>query len=79
MSFSRGMATTQIRNYARGTSFPDYFQNPVFRKEDQAKLIESSELSKLSAFPVKPPAVSETSSAYFDPLVKLVFFVIPVH
>lgn len=62
----------QNREYARPTSFPDYFQNPVFRKEEQASLIESNELSKLSAMPVKPPAVYETSSVYYDPLVRLV-------
>ncbi|KAJ8730118.1 hypothetical protein PYW07_017156 [Mythimna separata] len=59
----------QAREYSRPTSFPDYFQNPVFRKEDQAKLIESSELSKIAALPMKPPAVYETSSVYHDPLV----------
>lgn len=59
----------QSREYSRPTTFPDYFQNPVFRKEDQAKLIESSELSKIAALPVRPPAVYETSSVYHDPLV----------
>ncbi|KAL4712261.1 hypothetical protein ACJJTC_004023 [Scirpophaga incertulas] len=60
------------RCYAKATSFPDYFQNPVFRKEDQSKLIESSEISKLAALPVKPPAAYETSSTYHDPLVNKV-------
>ncbi|XP_046959555.1 28S ribosomal protein S7, mitochondrial isoform X1 [Vanessa cardui] len=59
----------QYRFYPRPTSFPDYFQNPIFRKEDQAKLIESNELKKLAALPVKPPAAYETSSVYHDPLV----------
>ncbi|CAG9584634.1 unnamed protein product [Danaus chrysippus] len=63
---------TQTRFYARATSFPDYFQNPIFRKEDQAKLIENNELSKLAAIPVKPPAACETSSVYYDPLVNKV-------
>lgn len=63
-------ATT--RNYARPTSFPDYYQNPVFRKDDQLKLIESSELTKMATMAVKPPAVYETSSAYYDPLVNKV-------
>ncbi|CAH0701221.1 unnamed protein product [Spodoptera exigua] len=62
----------QTREYSRPTSFPDFFQNPIFRKEDQAKLIESSELSKIAALPVKPPAVYETSSVYHDPLVNKV-------
>ncbi|KAF9424046.1 hypothetical protein HW555_000755 [Spodoptera exigua] len=62
----------QTRDYSRPTSFPDFFQNPIFRKEDQAKLIESSELSKIAALPVKPPAVYETSSVYHDPLVNKV-------
>lgn len=62
----------QLREYARPTSFPDFFQNPIFRKEDQAKLIETSELSKIAALPVKPPAVYETSSVYHDPLVNKV-------
>ncbi|CAH1645523.1 unnamed protein product [Spodoptera littoralis] len=62
----------QTREYSRPTSFPDFFQNPIFRKEDQANLIESSELSKIAALPVKPPAVYETSSVYHDPLVNKV-------
>ncbi|CAB3224169.1 unnamed protein product [Arctia plantaginis] len=62
----------QCRDYARNTTFPSYYQNPVFRKEDQAKLIESSELSKIAAFPVKPPAACETSSVYHDPIVNKV-------
>ncbi|XP_034831016.1 small ribosomal subunit protein uS7m [Maniola hyperantus] len=62
----------QCRLYSGPTSFPDYFHNPIFRKEEQAKLIESSELSKLAAAPVKPPGVSETSSVYYDPLVNKV-------
>ncbi|XP_072932011.1 small ribosomal subunit protein uS7m [Epargyreus clarus] len=60
---------TQVRFYSRPTSFPDYFKNPIFRKEDQAKLIENNELSKIAATPVKPPEVYQTSSAYHDPLV----------
>lgn len=60
----------QCRDYARGVSFPDYYQNPIFRKEDQTKVIESGELSNIVAVPVKPPSSSETSSVYFDPLVK---------
>ncbi|XP_032524878.2 small ribosomal subunit protein uS7m [Danaus plexippus] len=60
---------TQSRFYPRATSFPDYFQNPIFRKEDQAKLIENNELTKLAAVPVKPPAAYETSSVYHDVLV----------
>lgn len=59
----------QCRFYPRPTSFPDYFQNPIFRKEDQEKLIESNELSKLATVPVKPPAVYQTSSVYYDALV----------
>ncbi|XP_063824933.1 small ribosomal subunit protein uS7m [Ostrinia nubilalis] len=66
------VAVSHHRFYSRPTSFPDFFQNPVFRKEDQAKLIESTDLSKLAAVPVKPPAVYETSSAYHDPLVNKV-------
>ncbi|XP_059047096.1 small ribosomal subunit protein uS7m [Achroia grisella] len=62
----------QKRYLGRPTSFPDYFQNPVFRKEDQAKLIENSELSKLAVVPVRPPAAYETSSVYHDPLVQKV-------
>ncbi|XP_045497138.1 28S ribosomal protein S7, mitochondrial [Colias croceus] len=62
----------QNRFYSRPTSFPDYFQNPIFRKEDQARLIENNELSKIAAIPVKPPSVAETSSVYFDPLVNKV-------
>ncbi|XP_022115543.2 28S ribosomal protein S7, mitochondrial [Pieris rapae] len=62
----------QTRFYPRPTSFPDYFQKPVFRKEDQAKLIESNELSKIATVPVKPPTVAETSSVYYDPLVNKV-------
>lgn len=41
----------------------------MFRKEEQVHLIESNELAKVAAVPVKPPAVYETSSAYYDPLV----------
>lgn len=67
-------AVLQKRLYAKPTSFPDYFQNPIFRKEDQAKLMESTELSKLAAVAVRPPAVYETCSAYHDPLVKYVKF-----
>ncbi|CAH0723430.1 unnamed protein product, partial [Brenthis ino] len=62
----------QCRFYPRPTSFPDYFQNPIFRKEDQEKLIENNELSKLATVPVKPPAVYETSSVYHDALVNKV-------
>ncbi|XP_041978084.1 28S ribosomal protein S7, mitochondrial [Aricia agestis] len=59
-----------VRNkYAKGTSFADFFQNPIYRKEDQAKIIEMNELSKIAAIPVKPPAVYQTSSVYHDPLV----------
>lgn len=68
----RLLVSSQGREYARSVCFPDYFQNPVFRKEEQAKLIEKSELSKYAALPVKPPGVSETSSVYFDPLVNKV-------
>ncbi|CAK1547174.1 unnamed protein product [Leptosia nina] len=60
------------RSYPRPTSFPDYFQNPIFRKEDQAKFLENNEISKLATIPVKPPTVAETSSVYFDPLVNKV-------
>lgn len=70
--FRRPPVILQTRFYPRPTSFPDYFQNPIFRKEDQAKLIESNELSKIAAVPVKPPTVAETSSVYYDPLVKCV-------
>lgn len=66
----RGCTVLQSRGYSRPTSFPEYFQNPIFRKEDQSKLIESGELSKLTAVPVKPPGSHETSSVYHDPLVK---------
>ncbi|KAJ2946032.1 hypothetical protein O0L34_g4950 [Tuta absoluta] len=66
---SRWSTVGQLRNYPRPTSFPDYFQNPIFRKEDQAKLIESGELAKIATVPVKPPAAYETSSVYHDPLV----------
>ncbi|KAL0893033.1 hypothetical protein ABMA27_014687 [Loxostege sticticalis] len=66
------LPVSQNRFYARPTSFPDFFQNPVFRKEDQAKLVETTDLSKLAAVPVKPPAVYETCSAYHDPLVNKV-------
>ncbi|XP_049869442.1 28S ribosomal protein S7, mitochondrial [Pectinophora gossypiella] len=69
---SRWTIVLQSRDYSRPTSFPDYFQNPIFRKEDQAKLIETGELSKFAAVPVKPPAVYETSSVYHDPLVNKV-------
>ncbi|CAG9786176.1 unnamed protein product [Diatraea saccharalis] len=62
----------QNRLYAKATSFPDFFQNPIFRKEDQAKLIENSELAKLAAVPVRPPASYETCSVYHDPLVNKV-------
>ncbi|XP_075973075.1 mitochondrial ribosomal protein S7 [Anticarsia gemmatalis] len=62
----------QCREYAKPTSFPAFYQNPVFRKEDQAKLIENSELTKIAALPVKPPAVYQTSSIYHDPLVNKV-------
>ncbi|CAG5059699.1 unnamed protein product [Parnassius apollo] len=65
-------AVIQSRFYSRPTSFPDYFQNPIFRKEDQLKLIENNELSKLASVPIKPPAVYETSSVYHDPLVNKV-------
>ncbi|CAK1596132.1 unnamed protein product [Parnassius mnemosyne] len=65
-------AVIQSRCYSRPTSFPDYFQNPIFRKEDQLKLIENNELSKLASVPIKPPAVYETSSVYHDPLVNKV-------
>lgn len=59
------------RDYAnKPTSFPDYFKNPVFRREEQNVLIESGELARLAAVPVKPPAAYETSSVYHDPLVK---------
>ncbi|XP_073945298.1 mitochondrial ribosomal protein S7 [Choristoneura fumiferana] len=68
----RGCTVLQSRGYSRPTSFPDYFQNPIFRKEDQSKLIESGELAKLSAVPVKPPGSHETSSVYHDPLVNKV-------
>lgn len=70
MLICRFLTAAQKRNYAKATSFPDYFQNPIFRKEDQAQLIDSSELMKIAAVPVKPPAVYETSSVYHDPLVK---------
>ncbi|XP_045448463.1 28S ribosomal protein S7, mitochondrial [Melitaea cinxia] len=63
------LSLTQYRFYPRPTSFPDYFQNPIFRKEDQAKLLENNELSRIAAVPVKPPASYETSSVYYDPLV----------
>lgn len=64
------MMTTQKRLYARPTSFPDFYQNPIFRKEDQAKLLENNDLSNLASTPFKPPASYETSSVYHDPLVK---------
>ncbi|KAJ0177201.1 hypothetical protein K1T71_007210 [Dendrolimus kikuchii] len=70
--FNKWPVVTRIRDYGKATSFPDYFQNPIFRKEDQVKLIESNELSKLASIPVKPPAVYQTSSAYQDPLVNKV-------
>ncbi|XP_013199611.2 small ribosomal subunit protein uS7m [Amyelois transitella] len=70
--FLRWSVGLQKCNYSRPTSFPDYFQNPIFRKEDQASLIESSELSKYASVPVKPPASYETSSVYHDPLVNKV-------
>lgn len=66
----RRLSLTQYRFYPRPTSFPDYFQNPIFRKEDQAKLLENNELSRIAAVPVKPPASYETSSVYYDPLVR---------
>lgn len=66
----RTLSKLQIRNYAKATSFPDYYQNPIFRKEDQVKLIADSDLKNRATVPVKPPTVSETSSVYFDPLVK---------
>ncbi|VVC93691.1 unnamed protein product [Leptidea sinapis] len=59
----------QNRLYAK--YFPDFFQNPIFRKEDQAKLIENNELSKYTTVPVLPPSASETSM-HFDPLVNKV-------
>lgn len=58
------------KNYA--TSFPDYFQNPIFRKEEQKPLIESGDISKYALLPVKPPAAYETCSLYHDPLVEKV-------
>ncbi|XP_053607356.1 small ribosomal subunit protein uS7m isoform X2 [Plodia interpunctella] len=70
--YLRWYVAAQKCNYSRPTSFPDYFQNPIFRKEDQALLIEKSELSKYAAVPVKPPASYETSSVYHDPLVNKV-------
>ncbi|CAH0397900.1 unnamed protein product [Chilo suppressalis] len=68
----RGWRIPPRRLYANATSFPDYFKNPIFRKEQQGKLIESGELSKLAAVPVKPPATYETCSVYHDPLVNKV-------
>ncbi|KAM3964578.1 mitochondrial ribosomal protein S7 [Aphomia sociella] len=68
-SIVRSWMVLQKRYAGRPTSFPDYYQNPIFRKEDQAKLIESAELSKIAVAPVRPPAVYETSSVYHDPLV----------
>ncbi|XP_037302976.1 28S ribosomal protein S7, mitochondrial-like [Manduca sexta] len=60
------------RGYARRTSFPDYYQNPIFRKDEQSRLIEEGELSKRAKLPVKPPTVYESSSVYHDPLVNKV-------
>lgn len=71
-SLTRTLSKLQIRNYAKATSFPDYYQNPIFRKEDQVKLIADSDLKNRATVPVKPPTVSETSSVYFDPLVNKV-------
>ncbi|XP_063381122.1 small ribosomal subunit protein uS7m [Cydia fagiglandana] len=68
----RASSVLQNRSYSRPTSFPDYFQNPIFRKEDQARLIESGEFAKITAAPVKPPGSHETSSVYHDPLVNKV-------
>lgn len=70
MFIFRWSGLLQCREYAKPTSFPDYYQNPIFRKDEQAMLIESNELSKRAAVPVKPPAVYETSSVYHDPLVR---------
>lgn len=70
--FSRWPGLLQCRDYAKPTSFPDYYQNPIFRKDEQLMLIENNELSKRAAVPVKPPAVYETSSVYHDPLVSKV-------
>ncbi|XP_013143116.1 PREDICTED: 28S ribosomal protein S7, mitochondrial isoform X1 [Papilio polytes] len=71
-AFNSTVKTTQNRFYSRPTSFPDYYQNPIFRKEDQAKLIENNELSKLATTPFKPPTSYETSSVYHDPIVNKV-------
>lgn len=52
------------------TVFPDYFKNPVFRKQEQQELIERGELSKMAMLPVKPPQPSQSSSSYYDDLVE---------
>lgn len=68
--FFRFPIAIQNRCYPRGLVFPEFFKNPIFRKEEQAAMKENNELIEYAKVPVIPPSVSDTSSVYHDRLVK---------
>lgn len=52
------------------SQYPRNFVNPVVTKDEQEKLTETGELSRLAHVPIKAAANFQTCSVFFDPIVR---------
>lgn len=54
------------------SQYPNYYIQPVYKKETQEELIKSGEAQKLSHIPTRAALSDQTSSPSQDALVKYV-------
>lgn len=54
------------------SQYPNYYIDPVFKKEKQNELIEEGEFNKLTHVPIRAAKVDQTCSLMYDEKIRYV-------